>query len=377
MKKNEVTDKKELVIEKNKTLTPTPKLKPTLTATPKPTVTAKPIVTLTKAPEKLKYTYTDKNATMYAKSAVNVRDLPSTDGKKLGALSKQQEVKVTGICKETGWYRISYKGKVGYVSNNYLVAKTQTVVTPKPTATSSNVVTNSTFPIKYSDSTCTITITKEWYENAYCYAAHIVFSDYDRFGTACGNGKFGGYETTSHANKRLGALLTINGDYAAPNLGYRVARSGKVMNDGATWCEGIYNNNNGVLAYRDSLDVAGQTLSILIANGKATDTFQFAPAFLVDGVIKTSSDNSRAQRTFIGTNGNAGDIWLVVSNGRKNDGKSSGLTYTQCAKYLKSKGCNFGIPLDGGGSSTMVWKGTVLNAAKENERSVVDFVYFK
>ena len=66
------------------------------------------------------YTYADLDKTMYAKSSVNVRDLPSTDGNKLGGLSKAQEVHVTGQCNETNWYRIEYSGSVGYVSNNYL-----------------------------------------------------------------------------------------------------------------------------------------------------------------------------------------------------------------------------------------------------------------
>ena len=96
----------------------------------------------------------------------------------------------------------------------------------------------------------------------------------------------------------------------------------------------------------------------------------------MNGEIKAGNDGSRAQRTFIGTNGNVGDIWIVVSDGRKNDGKSSGLTGKQCAQYLKDKGCTLGIPLDGGGSSTMVWNGKVLNANK-SQRKVVDFLYFK
>lgn len=70
---------------------------------------------------KLTYTYTELSATMYAKSAVNVRDLPSTDGNKLGGLSSGQTVTVTGKCNETGWYRIDYNGSVAYVSNSYLV----------------------------------------------------------------------------------------------------------------------------------------------------------------------------------------------------------------------------------------------------------------
>ena len=82
-------------------------------------------------PSEPQYTYTDLNKTMYAKSSVNVRSLPSTDGQKLGGLSKGQEVSVTGQCNETGWYRIEYNGGVAYISSNYLT-------TTKPTETSSN-----------------------------------------------------------------------------------------------------------------------------------------------------------------------------------------------------------------------------------------------
>lgn len=66
------------------------------------------------------YTYSDLSKTMYAKSTVNVRSLPSTSGNKLGSLSKNQEVAVTGQCNETGWYRISFNGSEGFVSNKYL-----------------------------------------------------------------------------------------------------------------------------------------------------------------------------------------------------------------------------------------------------------------
>ena len=38
------------------------------------------------------YTYSELNQTMYAKSAVNVRDLPSTDGKKIGSLKASRKL---------------------------------------------------------------------------------------------------------------------------------------------------------------------------------------------------------------------------------------------------------------------------------------------
>lgn len=69
------------------------------------------------------YTYSKLNQTMYAKSAVNVRDLPSTDGKKIGSLKASQEITVTGKCDQTGWYRFELNNTTGYVSDKYIVSE--------------------------------------------------------------------------------------------------------------------------------------------------------------------------------------------------------------------------------------------------------------
>lgn len=66
------------------------------------------------------YTFTDLSQTMYATTSVNVRNLPSADGDKLGALYYNQEVIVTGKCNETGWYRIEYNSGNAYVSDSYV-----------------------------------------------------------------------------------------------------------------------------------------------------------------------------------------------------------------------------------------------------------------
>ena len=67
-----------------------------------------------------KYTYTELNKYMWANNDVNVRSLPSTEGEKLGTLTADDKVQVTGQCVETQWYRIVYNEQVGYVSNQYL-----------------------------------------------------------------------------------------------------------------------------------------------------------------------------------------------------------------------------------------------------------------
>ena len=92
---------------------------------PAPTVepTAKPVVAETTTVADAGYTYSELNQTMYAKSAVNVRDLPSTDGKKIGSLKASQEIIVTGKCDQTGWYRFDWNNTTGYVSDKYIVSK--------------------------------------------------------------------------------------------------------------------------------------------------------------------------------------------------------------------------------------------------------------
>lgn len=79
------------------------------------------------------------NKTMYATTVVNVRDKANSKGKKLGTLRFAQKVKVTGQDKNTGWYQIKYKGKIGYVSNSYLsTSKPSSGSTSKPSSGSTS-----------------------------------------------------------------------------------------------------------------------------------------------------------------------------------------------------------------------------------------------
>lgn len=66
-------------------------------------------------------TVTDTNKTMYATTAVNVRDTwSSADGVAIyGTLSYGEAVTVTGIC-SNGWVRVQYNGHIAYVNGSYL-----------------------------------------------------------------------------------------------------------------------------------------------------------------------------------------------------------------------------------------------------------------
>ncbi len=92
------------------------------------------------------YTVEPMSATMYAQRSVNVRKGPGTEYDRVGSLTTNQEVAVTGKA-STGWYEISYNGEVAYVSNNYLGNEKVVVQpTPAPTTPSTPETTTPTTP---------------------------------------------------------------------------------------------------------------------------------------------------------------------------------------------------------------------------------------
>lgn len=91
---------------------------PATVTTTEPTIVSDP----TKKPDDGSFTVEDLSATMYASDSVNVRSGPNADYKRIGGLKKNEAVKVTGRA-STGWYRVDFKGEVGYVSNSYLTDK--------------------------------------------------------------------------------------------------------------------------------------------------------------------------------------------------------------------------------------------------------------
>ena len=69
---------------------------------------------------------------------------------------------------------------------------------------------------------------------------------------------------------------------------------------------------------------------------------------------------------------------MIVSDGRTDE--SEGFTLKELSEILIEKGCITAYNLDGGGSSTMVFNGKVINKPTTNgksikEREVSDIVY--
>ena len=122
------------------------------------------------------YTYSELNQTMYAKSAVNVRDLPNTDGKKIGSLKASQEITVTGKCDQTGWYRFDWNNTTGYVSDRYIVSEkpvsnvaatgNSNAAGNTAAATQQNTATPAATPAPAQTTTTTVSGTEEYFDRA-------------------------------------------------------------------------------------------------------------------------------------------------------------------------------------------------------------------
>ena len=114
----------------------------------------------------------------------------------------------------------------------------------------------------------------------------------------------------------------------------------------------------------------------------AQDVLSFGPALVENGEISVSVNDEvgRAKasnpRTAIAVIDEL-HVLFVVSDGRTNE--SEGLSLYELAVFLQSRGVQTAYNLDGGGSSTMVFNGRVVNNPTSGrsikERSVSDIVY--
>lgn len=76
-----------------------------------------------------------KGTVVNCKSNVNVRSGPGTNYKLLGSAKKGAVYTVTKQNYKKGWHQISFNGKTGYISSQYLSVKKAPATTPKPTPT--------------------------------------------------------------------------------------------------------------------------------------------------------------------------------------------------------------------------------------------------
>lgn len=80
------------------------------------------------------YTISEVNETLYATTAVNVRNYPGVEGDKIGSLEYSQSITRTGIV-DNGWSQIDYNGSIAFVKSDYLTPEKPQ---PKPEPANQN-----------------------------------------------------------------------------------------------------------------------------------------------------------------------------------------------------------------------------------------------
>ena len=214
------------------------------------------------------------------------------------------------------------------------------------------------------------------------YVATVTFSDITSLRSAFAEGTYGKNITakTSEIAEGVNALLAINGDY------YGVQESGYVIRNGILYRSSARNGQQDLVIYSDGstefISEDDVTAEELMEKG-AWQVLSFGPALISDGEISVSEEEEVGKamesnpRTAIGFLED-GSLVFVVSDGRTE--KSEGLSLYEMAEFLTSIGVVNAYNLDGGGSSTMVYGGELINNPTTSgrsikERAVSDILY--
>ena len=219
------------------------------------------------------------------------------------------------------------------------------------------------------------------------FVAEVTLSDATRLRSAFANNEFGTniVQNTSAIAAANDAVFAINGDY----YGFRdtgiVIRNGVIYRDSGA--------RQGLAFYRDGTvevyDETATTAQQLLDDG-VWNTLSFGPAVVEDGQVVAGIDDVEVDtnfgnhsiqgaqpRTAIGVV-DADHLVFVVVDGRS-PGYSAGLTMTGLAGLMQQLGAETAYNIDGGGSSTMVFDGAVVNnpLGKGAERGTSDILYIE
>jgi len=217
------------------------------------------------------------------------------------------------------------------------------------------------------------------------YVADVVVADATVLRAGFADNSFGEniIADTSVIAADYDAVLAINGDYYGFRDSGIVIRNGVVYRDDGA--------RTGLVAYLDGTmavyDETTTTADELLADG-AWNTWSFGPAIvdggeILAGIEDVEVDTNFGNHSIQGTQPRSGvgvieanHFVFVVVDGRSR-GYSRGVTMTEFAQIFVDLGATTAYNLDGGGSSTLVFNGDVVNnpLGKGRERGTSDILY--
>ena len=233
----------------------------------------------------------------------------------------------------------------------------------------------------YSDSKSKITVTQYRAYDSNIYVADVEVTDGTSILSAFANNTYGRNitDTTSDMAEENNAVLAINGDYYGARQSGYVIRNGVVYRNQGSNGEDMVISKDGSLSFISESDTTTDSL----LQKQAWQVLSFGPVLVENGQVAVSENDEVGMamasnpRTAIGTV-TKNHYLFVVSDGRTSE--SAGLSLYELANFMKSLGATNVYNLDGGGSSTMVFQGEVVNNPTTNghkisERAVSDILY--
>ena len=190
------------------------------------------------------------------------------------------------------------------------------------------------------------------------YIAEVYFKELDNFLPAFANGAFhNGYQTTSEMAEENDAIFAVNSD-SATAVDYGIIMRNQIIYRNIPAADHLVMFQNGTL---ETYPAHVMDTASLISDG-AEHIFCFGPKLFYNGEVLSdfsfSHINSTHPRTAIGMV-DPYHYFFVVVDGRSSDSK--GMTLDDLAQVMYDLGCSVAYNLDGGGSSSMVFMGELIN----------------
>ena len=254
--------------------------------------------------------------------------------------------------------------------------------------TSDAVLTDTSWSADGTTITISRQVTGSGSDQVTAWVADVVLSDATVLRSAFADDEFGSniVQDTSAIAADHDAVLAVNGDYYGfRDTGIEI-RNGVVYRDRGA--------RDGLVVYTDGrvevYDETATDAATLLAAG-AWQTLSFGPPVLRDGNVVAGIEDLEIDTNF-GNHSIQGDqprtgigvidtnhLVLLVVDGR-DEGYSKGVTLPGLAQMFAALGAHTAYNLDGGGSSTLFFNGSVVNQPANrggSERGVSDILYVK
>ncbi len=216
------------------------------------------------------------------------------------------------------------------------------------------------------------------------YAMKIKLRDPEAMKMTLGKDSFGGAETTLTATQRYGAIAGINAGGFADSAGKRYPLSTTMLN--GQYVSGFQPSFKDLFFV--GLNNSGQLIGGKFSNQQKLDALSpsfgasFVPILIQNGQktpipAKWQNTPLRAPRTVIGKYKD--DQLIVIAADGYNENGSSGATLKELQDKLYKMGVIDAYNLDGGGSTSLILNGRVVNHPSDGSLRPVatNFLFFK